>query len=362
MPSTPVAAGRQSERDRSLGVRLATYNVLLGGGGRWPEIERVVRAIDADVLALQEVDQREPVERLGEALGYRVLYGPAPSPRHQAVLSRLPVLSFTNHRDPAVFLRNSLEVWVRLSGPGGEAALGLHTVHLTAAFQRRGRAEPERLRELAAVRAQVARTPNRNQVVLGDFNSLAPGDPVRASDFFAQINQWRRTGALREAGALGPVPPGLSRLRWWEEQAPLAPPEDLPEAVRTGLPHLPWMVHPVLEFLPRGEVTDAVLAALLPRAALQSMLEAGYVDCLRALHPRSDGFTCPTYQPAVRIDYVLATRELARALRRCQVVSGSGELGRLARRASDHFPVLAEFSLEPERGLGTVPEWSGGAS
>jgi endonuclease/exonuclease/phosphatase family metal-dependent hydrolase len=352
MGSTPAGRSPEPEPTTSPTARFATYNILLGGGGRWAEITQLLRSIDADVVALQEADDRAAVARAADQLGYQVIFGTAPmpqqqaTPRHQAVLSRLPVEDWTNHRDPRVFLRNSLEIWVR-PPPGSQLdRLCLHTVHLTAAFQRRGRAEPDRVRELAAVRGQAARHPEVSHLVLGDFNSVAPGDRIQATDFFAQINQWRRTGVLQEAGAMGPIPPGLARLRWWQDpEATDAIVEELPEAVRSGLPRLPWLVHPLLEVLPRGDATDAVLGALLPRAAVRSMLRAGYVDCLRTLHPRATAFTCPTYQPAARIDYIFATKGLAPRLVRCEVVGRSGELAELARRASDHFPLMAEFNL-----------------
>lgn len=347
MGSTPVGRNPSPEPTTAPALRVATYNILLGGGGRWPEITKVLGAIDADVVALQEADDRTAVEAAAEKLGYHVVFGTAgANPRHQAVLSRLPVISITNHQDPGVFLRNSMELWIE-SPPGSQLAqLCLHTVHLTAAFHRRGRAEPERVRELAAVRAHSAAHPEVEHLVVGDFNAVAPGDRIQATEFFAQINQWRRSGVLQGVGALGPVPPGLTHMRWWRDaEAGDAIVEELPEAVRSGLPRLPWLVHPLFEVLPRGEVTDAVLGALLPRAAVRSMLRAGYVDCLRSLHPRASSFTCPTYRPSVRIDYVFASRDLAERLTRCEVVGRSGDLAALARRASDHFPVLAEFEM-----------------
>ncbi|MGH7642706.1 MAG: endonuclease/exonuclease/phosphatase family protein [Candidatus Dormibacteria bacterium] len=348
MAATLAGRGPAPEPTSSPTFRVATYNILLGGGGRWAELAEVLQELDADVIALQEAEDRPAVERVAEQLGYQVVYGMAPSPRHQAVLTRLSVQSWSNHRDPAIFLRNSLEIWLERPPGSRLPPLCLHTVHLTAAFHRRGRAEPERVRELTAVRGHAAAHPEADHLILGDFNAVAPGDRVRATEFFAQINQWRRSGVLEEAGALGPVPPGLAHLRWWQDaEARGAIVEELPEAVRSGLPRLPWLVHPLLEVLPRNDATDAVLGALLPRAAVRSMLRAGYVDCLRSLHPRASAFTCPSYQPAVRIDYIFASKALAERLIRCEVVGRSGELASVARRASDHFPVLAEFRQVP---------------
>ncbi len=81
----------------------------------------------------------------------------------------------------------------------------------------------------------------------------------------------------------------------------------------------------------------------VPRWALKVLLEAGYVDCFREMHPEEDGFTLPSTGPQVRLDYVFATPPLARALSGCRVVTEPA----VAASASDHLPVLAEFRLEP---------------
>ncbi|MGH7758838.1 MAG: endonuclease/exonuclease/phosphatase family protein, partial [Candidatus Dormibacteria bacterium] len=152
---TPSGPGPAPDPGVARPLRVATYNILLGGGGRWEEITELLRAIDADVVALQEAGNRQAVETVASLLGYQLCYGEAVTPRHQALLTRLPVEAFHNHRNPAIFLRNSLEVWVRPRPGSTVPQLAIHTVHLTAAFQRRARAEPERMRELAEVRRQV---------------------------------------------------------------------------------------------------------------------------------------------------------------------------------------------------------------
>jgi len=77
----------------------------------------------------------------------------------------------------------------------------------------------------------------------------------------------------------------------------------------------------------------------IPRWALRSLLDAGYIDCFRKLHPKEEGFTLPSPRPQVRLDYVFATPPLARTLRECQVITAPRKVA----SASDHLPVLAEF-------------------
>ncbi len=343
-------------------LRILTYNILLGGTGRWLQLERMLRAADADLVALQEVDDPEPLEAVADALGYTMVFGRANMPRHQAVLSRLPVLAHRNHRDPAVFLRNSLEVTVEAPTGASFPRLRLHTVHLPAAFHRRGRGEPDRVRELEAVRRHAARGPDIPHCIVGDCNALAPGDPVAASAFFDRMARWRRNGVLAAAGALAPVPPLVDRIRSWRtpQDPPAAPgpvaalaladEEGLPDGLGPGLPRLPWLVHPLLEALPRGTATDLVLGSLLPRDAIRSLLEAGYTDCRPVGRDGGVPATCPTYEPAVRIDYIFASPKLAPAFRRSTVLGQGDRLAALARAASDHFPLLATFQLD-----GTAP-------
>jgi exodeoxyribonuclease-3 len=68
---------------------------------------------------------------------------------------------------------------------------------------------------------------------------------------------------------------------------------------------------------------------------IQIMLDAGYRDGFRALHPKEPGHTFPTWDPHVRLDFVFVPEFAAQRLEKCEVVR-SGE----AATASDHFPVL----------------------
>jgi exodeoxyribonuclease-3 len=80
----------------------------------------------------------------------------------------------------------------------------------------------------------------------------------------------------------------------------------------------------------------------IPRWALGPLLNAGYVDCFRELHPKEDGFTLPSVHPQVRLDYVFAAPSLKDALRECRVIASP----KAVTAASDHLPVLTEFGWE----------------
>jgi exonuclease III len=75
------------------------------------------------------------------------------------------------------------------------------------------------------------------------------------------------------------------------------------------------------------------------------LLEAGYADCFRRLHPRATGYTCATWMPAARVDYVFADPLMAAHLKRCEVVGGRRWPDREATIASDHHPLVAEFAV-----------------
>jgi exonuclease III len=75
-----------------------------------------------------------------------------------------------------------------------------------------------------------------------------------------------------------------------------------------------------------------------PRKVIPLLLENGYVDCYRALHPATGEDTAYTAHHALRFDYIFASPPLAQHLSACDIVT-EGD----AQIASDHFPVWAEF-------------------
>jgi exodeoxyribonuclease-3 len=71
---------------------------------------------------------------------------------------------------------------------------------------------------------------------------------------------------------------------------------------------------------------------------IRMMLEAGYVDAYRRFHG-DEGYTFPTWDPHVRLDYAFLPEPFASTIRRCEVVRDHPSL----KQASDHFPLVFEI-------------------
>lgn len=96
-----------------------------------------------------------------------------------------------------------------------------------------------------------------------------------------------------------------------------------------------------LRLLPLRLQLLALLAGHVIRwQTIQLMLDAGYIDSFRTLHADQKGFTFPTWNPHVRIDYAFVAAAAAKQLQRCEVVDGAE-----ARTASDHHPLLVELDV-----------------
>jgi endonuclease/exonuclease/phosphatase family metal-dependent hydrolase len=163
-----------------LTLRIATYNIHrcrgLDGRTRPERIAAVIRSLDADVVALQEVVGAGPhggghAESLGAALGMGWVMAPARQWRgHQfgnAVLSRLPIVQHLEQdlTWKTCEARRLQRVDVAFDGH----TLHVYNVHLgTAILERRHQA-----RRLAAIVSD--RHVSGPKVVLGDFNEWMRG-------------------------------------------------------------------------------------------------------------------------------------------------------------------------------------------
>jgi exonuclease III len=90
---------------------------------------------------------------------------------------------------------------------------------------------------------------------------------------------------------------------------------------------------------------DRFLGRMIERWTVERLHKEGYVDCYRHVHPRARGLTCATWQLSARVDYVFATRDLAAHILGADVVGGRTWPDQDAAVASDHYPVVAEFSV-----------------
>ncbi len=75
------------------------------------------------------------------------------------------------------------------------------------------------------------------------------------------------------------------------------------------------------------------------RDVIPVLLQAGYVDSYRTLHLSTPGYTYKLPRPSLRLDYIFIPPTLTSRLQACDVVTGQE-----AEIASDHLPILAEFS------------------
>ncbi|HYM26965.1 MAG TPA: endonuclease/exonuclease/phosphatase family protein [Steroidobacteraceae bacterium] len=304
-------------------LRVLTYNILAGGGPRLDAIEQVIRAVRPDVVGLQEVLRRETLSALARCLDMYEAFAPSPSGWHVGALSRWPVLEERGHGGPWM-KRGLLEMLVQ---PPDGAPVRLFVLHLRAFFSSPRAGEAARLRELDYVleRMRDARVAREPHLVLGDFNSLAPGERLRATTLLRHVLAVRQR--QQRAGAALHGHPSVHHVL-----PPLAQPFGELLGAAVGL-------------RPIGALFDGAVSALAPRAVITRMGEAGYADCYAAHHPdpRARAFTCPLPNPAGRIDYIFASPALAARLDSCEVVADAP--GCPVGRASDHAPMIAEFRL-----------------
>jgi len=80
----------------------------------------------------------------------------------------------------------------------------------------------------------------------------------------------------------------------------------------------------------------------IQRQTVQHLTDANYVDGYRLLHPTDKGYTFPVWDPHLRLDYVFVPKGFVNRLLECEVA----QQHELAKKASDHFPLLARLDFE----------------
>jgi endonuclease/exonuclease/phosphatase family metal-dependent hydrolase len=302
---------------------IMTYNILIGGkDGRIHATERVIRELAPDVVGVQEANDPDVIRAMADRLGMHVVVGYSTGGYHVALLSRWPIRTWVNHGRP-VFQKGLIEAVIDL--PGEAQPWHIFVGHLTADFYKGYGAERRRTAEIRAILdcMETARRLGRPHLLMGDFNTLAPGETFDASGLVARVIE-------------------LDRERTRTNEA-------LP-----GQPHLGYIIppplHPLLPLvrqIPKSRllsgIFDRAVNWYLPRIAVTKLLRAGYTDCLRATHALRDiPPTCPLPAPSGRIDYLWADPSLTERLMGAQVIMDGPGLP--VNLASDHRPVLAQFT------------------
>ncbi len=317
-------------------TRIVSYNILAGGyslrekgARRVEQLVRIMRSANPDIVGVAEaihpnmVQKPTVIEEIAETLGMQCIPGGEPTgckDYQLALLTRLPVVYIKRHARPGIMARPLLEVCVEEAN--GEH-LTVFVTHLSAAFNRgrggghiRMREVEEILRIMAPLRAE-----GKPHLLMGDFNSLAPGDPFKASFLLRYVVRLDRKK----------VNPKLA----------------------DGHPHLNSVVprrlrflKPLLRTISDSDLLcrffDAAAYFYAPRGCIRR-LQAYYVDSFRRMYPHEWGFTCPASAPAGRIDYIFTSPALADRLTDCYViVEGEGLPGS---HASDHLAIAAELGM-----------------
>ena len=83
---------------------------------------------------------------------------------------------------------------------------------------------------------------------------------------------------------------------------------------------------------------------------IQGVLDAGYVDAFRALTPDLVGYTFPTWDPHVRLDYAFVPAAFALRLRACDVVTLPSAID-----TSDHFPLVFDLDVDAQPDTAGTP-------
>jgi len=248
-------------------LKLLSYNIRFGGGGREQALAETIVAAAPDVVVFQEAIDPRVIERLAAATKFP--YWAARRSHSIGFLSRQEIEYYEWHY-PAGARHSFLEIV-----PAGTEAR-VFGLHLSARFSRWD--ERRRWREIRSLLEGIKRHQAGLHVLVGDFNTLAPGEILEM--------------------------------------------EKLPAWIRA----LIW-----------------ISGRKLQRETIQFVLDAGYADGYRTLHADEKGYTFPTWDPHVRLDYVFVPQVFRERLLSCDVMTEPKEL---IKSATDHCPLIAELKVD----------------
>jgi exodeoxyribonuclease-3 len=155
-------------------LRLMTYNILDGGIGREAYLLKVIQRTQPDVLVLQEVFSEGILKFLAASLEMQYFVGEGNKERKVALLSKLPVRSFSSHHSFPPIWRNFIDAEIEWMPNQYLRIIGVHPMAiLGVAF------ELWRLWEARYILAYVEKLHIDHVLIAGDFNAIAPGEQTR---------------------------------------------------------------------------------------------------------------------------------------------------------------------------------------
>ena len=248
-------------------LRLLSYNIRFGGVGREQALAETIIAAAPDLVVFQEATRPEVIERIAEVTKFP--FWAARRNHSIGYLSRQQV-EYHEWHYPAGARHSFLEI---VPAGGNARVFGLH---LSARFSKWD--ERRRTAEIRSLLEGIKRHQDGFHVLVGDFNTLAPGDVLN----------------------LHQMPTWIKALVW-------------------------------------------ISGRKLQRESIQLVLDAGYSDGYRMLNSENKGYTFPTWDPHVRLDYVFLPKKFGNRLAACSVITEPKER---IQAASDHCPLVAELKLE----------------
>ena len=246
-------------------LKLLSYNIRFGGRGRESRLADVIRGVAPDIVVFQEASDPRVIEGLAEATSMPVW---AARRAHSiGYISRVEIAHHEWHY-PVGARHSFMEIVLA----GSESRI--FGLHLSARFSKWS--ERRRAREIQALLKGIERHQQGFHVLVGDFNTLAPGELLDV----------RR------------MPAWIRALIW-------------------------------------------ISGRDIQRETIQIMLDANYLDGYRFLYPEDKGYTFPTWDPHLRLDYVFLPATFSKRLTACQVIKEHEN----TLQASDHFPLLAHLEI-----------------
>ena len=146
-------------------LRILSYNIRHGGSGREAALAGVIRAAHPDVVVLQEAAKPQVIEQLAHDTG--LAYWGARRGESLGYLSRQP-LDHVEWRKPRVSRHAFIEI---VPAGGAWRIVGVHLSAVHTAWT-----EQRRRYELRALLLAIQQHQHGPHVLVGDFNTLAPGE------------------------------------------------------------------------------------------------------------------------------------------------------------------------------------------